>query len=882
MNNDSRDLGQEMILPFRDRIDILFHEIKLAVMWDRPSILFAIYKSETTREKVNQILKEELDHINQKIQFIKTSGKRQFDLLSEISQCPDLTKTVFIINGLFWKYGDKSEHILNEFIHHREYFIDHNIRAVFWLFENEVSDFATNAAECWILRHRVVDFVDSPLQDQNSNQSPESRVQKAKNSLAEFEISDQSSQTIPNLDNSERAKAIRANGLLSLGLLFWRQGHQQRALKILNESMEISKSIANHSLQAQIQNALALVYAGLGNTDKAVAAYKCAISLSPESGYLWNNLGQLLAKTERSDEAINAFQNALSCSPKDFLSWDGIGHTYIKLGNYQKAISAFLNAIEIAPSYEYSWVGIGISYLETGQVEKAEASLRKALEFNIHLLEAWKYLAKCFVEQKRDFDAVSVYNRAIELNPQETELVVELGKLELKRQNYVESISAFQKSISLNPQCGEAYIKLAYSLYQIGDYETSASVYETGIPLFEEKNTRAILLNRLGDAYLKMKEYEKAIETYWQSDQLRDENQVIENNETEIIQEMDNSDSNDTAEKEQEVLVPVEGEDMNDSTQVFDLKSAAEWNAHGNSHLRAGAFNDAIVAYTKAIELAPDSCWPYIQNLAMVHYQKGKERAKVLMGKHEDPDVWEGEDELDTTTFKGYDLIQNPGQDGAFQDQVREESETNSATNMASSRIDFGMENINTTCSDNSSATIESKSGFEIQEEEPNDEIVNNIPNIEVKQNFEIPISTPPENSSEPQLVENAPQNSIDWNELGNSYTSTKNFDNAIEAYKKAIDMNPGYGQPYSNLGFIYYCLGKYEVAIQLYKDSIDRLDTKTEKVISWNKLGDCYRRLGDYENALVAYQKGSEMAPAINPEIVRGKVPLLEKIFGR
>jgi hypothetical protein len=31
--------------PFKERVDRLFHELELAVKWDRPSILLAIYSS---------------------------------------------------------------------------------------------------------------------------------------------------------------------------------------------------------------------------------------------------------------------------------------------------------------------------------------------------------------------------------------------------------------------------------------------------------------------------------------------------------------------------------------------------------------------------------------------------------------------------------------------------------------------------------------------------------------------------------------------------------------------------------------------------------------------------------------------------------------------
>ncbi|HEY5270239.1 MAG TPA: tetratricopeptide repeat protein [Anaerolineales bacterium] len=879
MNNNSLHLEHDLGLSFQDRIDILFHEIELAVRWDRPSILFAIYKSDFIRDEVDTLLREKLKKISQKTHSIKTSHGNQIDFLSQISQLPDLSQTVLLIDGFNWECGTEGVRVFEEFNKNREYFIDNNIRAIFWLFENEVSDFAANATECWILRHRVVEFVDVPQQDQGVIQSLESLWQSADNSPADEYLSDVSPDEILNLQDSEKVTSSHANALLSLGILFWRRGNPQNALKYLQASAEISILLANHSLQAQCQNALALVQTELGNIDDAVSAYKRAISLSPESEFLWNNMGQLLAKNERNEEAINAFKKALSISPRDFLSWDGAGHIHIKLGLYQNAISAFEKALEIAPYYESSWAGIGRAYLESGQLEKAEGSLRKAVELNVHLIDTWINLGKCFTQQKRNLDAIAVYHKAIEFNPQSADIWDELGRLHLQRQNYAESISAFQKVISLNHQCSEAYIRLAHALFQIGDYETSASIYEESIPLFDDNATRSALLNRLGDIYLYMKDYEKAIGAYQQSDQLLNDLKKFGDKNTEVTNEIHNTHLNNDQKNEQDNSEKERGEKMIEASHVFDLKTAAEWNEHGNNHLRAGAYNDAIVAYTKAIELAPDACWPYIQNLSNVHYQKGKARGKLTVGKIEDPDIWEGEDEPDAISLFSYDAISTPERNDTIEEPRLEKPNNNYPIGQLPASIDAERAHSDISDPVECCSNQKNETALEPEEEASNTLTGKSNTKIEVPQKLEPGVNIPSENTLTPPLVENTQQNSIDWNKLGNSYASSKKFNNAIDAYKKAIEIDPKYGQPYGNLGFIYYRLGKYEDAILLYKKSIDLLDTPEDIAASWNRLGDTYRRLGDYRNALAAYQKSSEMAPAMSPVMARGRATLMENI---
>ena len=878
MSNETHHPELDISLPFQDRIDILFREIELAVRWDRPSILFAIYKSDITRDEVNTALEEKLKKISQKVHFIETSFNNQFDFLDQISQLPDPSQTVLIIDGFNWECGPEGVHVFKEFNKNREYFIDHNIRAIFWLFENEVSDFASNATECWILRHRVVEFVDLPELEKEPIQSLDSFLHGMENRLSEDQ-NQKSPKEETTVQDKEKGNASRANAFLNLGILFWRKGNLNRALKYVQASNDLSELLADQSLQSQCQNALALVQTEIGNVDEAVAAYEAAISLSPESDYLWNNLGQLLAKNERNGEAINAFNKALSLSSRDFLSWNGVGHIYNKLGVFQNAISAFDKAIEIAPYYEFAWEGIGKAYLESGQLDMAEISLRKAVEINPHLPDGWKNLGKCFILGKRDVDAIAVYRKAIEYNSEDAELWNELGRLLLQKHLYVESIAAFQKGISLNPQCREASISLAHALFQIGDYETSASIYEDCISLFNDGITRSALFNRLGDAYLYMKDYEKAIAAYKHSEQLLKEHTNVSSENTELSNELPDIDSKDDQNKDVDSSGQERGEEMIEANQVFDSKTAAEWNEQGNVHLKAGAYNDAIVAYTKAIELAPDACWPYIQNLAQVHYEKGKARGKLSIGKIDDPDVWEGEEEAEPDSIVSYDSLIDPEKIEDSEEPKLEKSTKNNlpARSLAASKPDMPeMEN-----SDPGNKIIDIGNEPVLTPEPIS--VGDQVKTCECKKEPLKPtindMNLAAEEPSSKQTTENQTKTSSDWNELGNSFVSSKKYNDAIDAYKRAIETDPMNGQPYSNLGFIYYRMGKYDFAVLLYKKSIDLLASPKDRAISWNMLGDAYRRLGDYGNALEAYKKSSENEPAGSPVMARARATLLENI---
>ena len=110
--------------------------------------------------------------------------------------------------------------------------------------------------------------------------------------------------------------------------------------------------------------------------------------------------------------------------------------------------------------------------------------------------------------------------------------------------------------------------------------------------------------------------------------------------------------------------------------------------------------------------------------------------------------------------------------------------------------------------------------------------------------------------------IEMDTKNAHVWNELGNVYFNTSAFDDAIVAYSKAIELDRWFAWPYSNLALAYVQKRRFVEAILLYQRSIELFATDKDKAISWNRLGNVYRRLNDYENAIAAYQRADALDP--------------------
>lgn len=108
-------------------------------------------------------------------------------------------------------------------------------------------------------------------------------------------------------------------------------------------------------------------------------------------------------------------------------------------------------------------------------------------------------------------------------------------------------------------------------------------------------------------------------------------------------------------------------------------------------------------------------------------------------------------------------------------------------------------------------------------------------------------------------LIKKYPKNVFFYNFLGLIYISVKQFENAIDIFKKGVNVNNNYGPLYDNLGTVYKLLGKNLEAENFYKKSID-IDKKTPE--PRNNLGNLYILLNRTNEAIEMYQKAINVNP--------------------
>lgn len=270
-----------------------------------------------------------------------------------------------------------------------------------------------------------------------------------------------------------------------------------------------------------------------GNTlDQAIAEFQKIVSLDPKSVEDRMVLGQLFTVKHQNEKAEEQFKAAQDLDPDSEEVVLNLSRLYAENNDLAHAakVIELVPESERTPKMEFA---LGAVYEQLKQPKDAIAAYKRGADLDPDDMRTAGALAQALLNDNQLDEALKVYQEMSAADPEDASTLVHISEILRRQGKYDEALTAVKKAVKKDPDSLEAGYNEGLLLDVLGRYDESAQVYEHMVDLTahangaytaDEKNNRAIFLERLGSVYHEQNKVDEAIATFQKMVELGGEN----------------------------------------------------------------------------------------------------------------------------------------------------------------------------------------------------------------------------------------------------------------------------------------------------------------------------------------------------------------------
>jgi len=260
-----------------------------------------------------------------------------------------------------------------------------------------------------------------------------------------------------------------------------------------------------------------------GNTlDQAIGEFQKIVTLDPKSVEDRMVLGQLFTVKHQTEKAEEQFKAAQEIDPDSEEVILNLSRLYAENGDMAHAAKVIENVPESerTPKME---TALGAVYDQLKRPKDAVAAYKRAADMDPEDARTLGALAQALLNDNQLDESLKIYKQIAAADPEDAGTLVHISEILRRQGKYEEALTTVKKAVKKDPDSMEAGYNEGLLLDVLGRYDESAQIYEHMVDLTshangaytsDEKNNRAIFLERLGSVYHEQNKVDEAVATY--------------------------------------------------------------------------------------------------------------------------------------------------------------------------------------------------------------------------------------------------------------------------------------------------------------------------------------------------------------------------------
>ncbi len=282
-----------------------------------------------------------------------------------------------------------------------------------------------------------------------------------------------------------------------------------------------------HYALAHMYEEMVTAYGRSDLANKAIEEYRAAIDADPSSEFLTAGLAELYVKTGRIRDAVLEAQDIIKRDPNNLEAHKLLGRIYLRsLGDMpggngsdnvlKLAIEQYEQICKIEPDSVDDHLLLGRLYRLNNDLQKAEAELKTAIKLDPGSEEAVTTLAMLYTDEGDTQHALSVLSSVPDAS-RSAKLYSALGAAYEQRKDYKNAIDSYKHAIVLDRDNLDAIRGLAENLMNDGQLEAALEQYKV---IVDSNPEDAQSYLQLAEIYRRQGKYDQALENLKKADTL--------------------------------------------------------------------------------------------------------------------------------------------------------------------------------------------------------------------------------------------------------------------------------------------------------------------------------------------------------------------------